>query len=186
MLDIYNKGISDFDLNTAYRAMRKSAMEPPYARDDISEYLEFGYVPIGNNYSVTKTLEYAYDDWALAQFAKVAGNEKDYAVLMKRSLYYRNIFNPAERFMMAKSRQGEWVNKGGFEEGSKWTYSWFVPYNMKDLINLMGGKDEFIAKLETCFEEGHYYHDNEPPRFYPYLFNQAGAPWIGQKWVRDS
>jgi putative alpha-1,2-mannosidase len=184
IIDSYVKGITDFDINKAYEAMRKSLFQPPFARRDLSTYLQHQYVPAEGSYSVTKTLEYAYNDWALAQFAKMLDKKDDYKLLTRRSLYYRNLFDPSTKFMRAKSKDGTW-SSGGFREGDKWTYTWFVPQNINDLINLFGGAKEFSSKLETCFEDKHYYHDNEPPLHYAYLFNYAGVPWKTQKWARE-
>ena len=184
IVDSYVKGITDFDVNKAYEAMRKSIMNPPFGRRDIVVYLELGYVPAEQNDSVTKTLEYPYDDWALAQFAKLLGKEEDYNELMKRAYYYRNVFNSSERFMIARNEDSSWTI-GGYAEGDKWTYSWFVPHDPQGLINLMGGYEAFNTQLEECFDRNHYIHDNEPPLHYAYLFSYARVPWRTQKWVRE-
>ncbi len=184
IVDSYVKGITDFDIKKAYEAMRKSLFQPPFARRDLASYLQYQYVPAEVSYSVTKTLEYAYNDWTLAQFAKILGREDEYKILMERSLYYRNLFDPSTKFMRAKSNDGSW-SSGGFREGDKWTYSWFVPHNVNDLINLFGGAQEFRSQLENCFRDKHYIHDNEPPLHYAYLFNYAGFPWKTQEWARE-
>ena len=184
IVDSYVKGITDFDFNKAYEAMRKSIMEPPFGRRDIAVYLELGYVPAEQNDSATKTLEYAYDDWALAQFAKTFEREEDYNTLMKRAYYYRNVFDLSTRFMSAKTKEGAWTI-GGFIEGNTWVYSWFVPHDPQGLINLMGGYEAFNTRLEECFDKNHYMHDNEPLLHYAYLFSYARVPYRTQKWVRE-
>jgi len=183
IVDSYLKGITDFNIEEAYQAMRKSLIGPPFGREDIASFLKFGYVPAEKNRSVTKTLEYAYNDWVLAHFAEIRNQEEDYSRLIKRAHYYRNIFKSSERFMVARNKDGSWAI-GGYAEGNKWTYSCFVLHDVQGLINLMGGRKAFTEKLERCFEEGHYNHDNEPPLHYAYLFDYAGMPWKTQKYVR--
>jgi len=188
ILDSYVKGISDFDIEKAYEAMRKSIMEPPYARRDFTPYVEYGYVPATQEDNVTKTLEYAYNDWALTEFIRKTDRVEelaaDYKILSDRAYSYENLFNPAVRFMRAKTADGNW-SEGGYCEGTEWTYSWYVPHDVQGLINLMGGRREFSDKLELCFAEDYYVHDNEGPLHYAYLFNYAGEPWRTQKWARD-
>jgi putative alpha-1,2-mannosidase len=182
--DSYFKGIRDFDINIAYAAMKKSILAAPFIFKDMENYLELGYVPAELPESVTRTLEYAYDDWALAEFAKAINQTDDFKILAKRSLNYRNLFNPSERLMIARQNDGSWNRHGGYKEGDKWAYSWFVPHNVNDLINLMGGKKSFVEHLESTFIDGKYVHDNEPILSNAYLFNYAEAPWETQKWVR--
>lgn len=182
IVDSYFKGLSGFDLEKAYKAMRLRLIDKPYP--DMQAYDNLGYVPAEIPESVTRTLEYAYNDWVLAQMAKALGKEDDYQLLLKRSFNYRNCFNPAEMFMHPKNGDGSWALSGGFKEGDKWTYSWFVPHNMNDLLNLMGGSQSFANKLDKAFSEDYYIHDNEPILHYAYLFNYAGESWRSQKWVR--
>jgi putative alpha-1,2-mannosidase len=184
IVDSYAKGITDFDVELAYKAMENALSEPPFIRPDIENYLHYGYVPAEQSYSATKTLEYAYNDWTMAEFAQLLGRNNDYEIFAQRALSYQKIFNPATKFMQAKTKAGEWVEEG-FREGDKWTYSWFVPHDVQGLINLMGGDQLFADKLNTCFEQGFYVHDNEPPLHYAYLFNYAGAPGLTQKWVEE-
>jgi len=184
IVDAYLKGVTGFDTEKAYEAMHKSLMEPPFGRPDIAEYLKYKYVPAEYDSSVTKTLEYAYDDWVLAQYAQLFGRQEDYEELMARAHYWQNVFNPNTRFMEAKTATGEWA-VGGYEEGDQWTYTGFVPHDVQGLINLMGGREAFVTWLEECFEAGHYLHDNEPPLHYVYLFNYAGEAWRTQNWVRN-
>ncbi len=182
IVDSYMKEVRDFDVGLAYEAMRKAVLDSPFVRSDIGKYIQFGYVPAEQSYSVTKTLEYAYDDWALAQLAGKLGFIADRNELLHRAHFYRNIFNPETKFMQAKTTNGLWEQEG-FREGDKWTYSWFVPHDIRGLINLMGGDELFVKKLDECFRAGYYVHDNEPALHYTYLFNYAGAPWLTQEWV---
>lgn len=186
IVDSYFKGAADFDIELAYQAMRAALMEPPYGRGDISSYLEYGYVPAELNYSVTKTVEYAYNDWTLMRFAELLGKSEDALELAERSLYYRNVFNGSIRLTMPKYADGSWAeDREGYNEGNTWVYSWFVPHNVQDLVNLMGGRLAFAELLDRCFDEGHYVHDNEPPLHYAYLYAYSGHPWKVQDRVRE-
>ncbi len=184
IVDSYFKGITDFDIHKAYEGMRDPLLVPSRMRTDMKEYDQLGFVPAENPGSVTRTLEYAYNDWVMAQMARELNKEGEYENLLNRSFNYRNVFNPSERFMQPRNRDGSRAQMGGFREGDKWTYSWFVPHNVRDLINLMGGSESFSSHLDQAFSEGHYIHDNEPPLHYAWLFNFAGKPWLTQYWVR--
>ena len=124
ILDSYVKGISDFDTEKAYEAMRKSIMQPPFARRDITPYVKYGYVPSTQEDNVTKTLEYAYNDWALTEFIRktdrVEDLAEDYRILRDRAYAYQNLFDPSVRFMRAKTKDGIW-SEGGYCEGTEWT-----------------------------------------------------------------
>ncbi|HEY3414372.1 MAG TPA: GH92 family glycosyl hydrolase [Armatimonadota bacterium] len=167
--------------------------------------------------SVSVTLEHSYDDWCLAQMAKALGKEDDYRLFMKRAHNYQNLFNPAIGLMAPKSADGRWVEpfdpkysggfagEGYFAEGNSWVYTWHVQHDVQGLINLMGGRDKFIAKLDTLFLTGRtmdklaflgqfpdmtglmgmYCQGNEPAFHIPYLFNYGGQPWKTQRKVRE-
>ncbi len=181
ILDAYRKGI-EIDKEKAYKAMRASLMEPPYARQDMAYFIENEFVSSKHSYSVTKTLEYAYDYWAMGEMAKDLGATEDYSVLRKKSYAYNSIYNPDTKFMTAKKDDGSW-DRGGYREGDKWAYNWSATHDVQGLINLNGGKESFVKLLEKSFENEHYYHDNEPPMHNAYLFSYAGKPWKTQKWV---
>ena len=117
--DSYFKNIRDFDISKAYNAMKKSLLITPFGRENIDDYIAHHYVPAEIGYSVTKTLEYSYDYWAMAQMAKVLNKPEDYKVCIERSAWFENIFNPDTKFMTAKSTAGTW-QKGGYREGDKW------------------------------------------------------------------
>ena len=159
--------------------------------------------------SVSITLEQAFDDWCVAQLAKRLGKEKDYNHFMKRSAFYRNLFNSKTGFFQPKNDKGEWIEpfdpykygaNGGypFTEGNAWQYFWYVPQNIPDLISLTGGNKAFVAKLDTFFTVsrqsgalndnasgfvGQYAHGNEPSHHVAYLYACAGEPWKTQKYV---
>jgi predicted alpha-1,2-mannosidase len=187
ILDAYNKGIRNFDLNKSLPVIHKSLMVAPYARRQMAEFYTTGYVPAEIANSVTHTLEFAYNDWALAELIRASGNAKFYSsdlkILDQKSRSYRNLYDADSGFMRARTINGEWTS-GGYSEGTQWTYTWFVPHDIKGLINLMGGNKKFSDKLSVCFEKGYYVHDNEPPLHYPYLFDFSGAPWKTQLWTR--
>jgi putative alpha-1,2-mannosidase len=194
ILDGYSKGVRNFDIGKARRAIRKSLLEPPYARRDMAFYRQSGYVPANITNNVSQTLEFAYDDWAGARFLeltkgggrkKLAADslEEDILALRKGGGNYKNLYDPSTFFMRAKTDSGVW-GKGGYCEGTEWTYTWYVPHDIRGLINLVGGKRKFTDRLAECFEDGHYAHDNEPPLHYAYLFDYTGEPWKTQQWAR--
>lgn len=187
ILDSYVKGVTNFNISKACEAMRKSLLDSPYARREMADFIRYGYVPANVTSSVTHSLEFAYDNWAAAIFLEKTGNKekylKDWQTLLSRARNYRHSYHPANGFMEARTKEGQWV-AGGYSEGTPWTYSWYVPHDVQGLINLMGGNKTFSDRLNQCFQEGHYVHDNEPPLHYAYLFNFSGQPWKTQQWAR--
>lgn len=209
IVDAVLKGIAGVDAEKAYEAVRNSSkFSHPNSPFDIWE--KFGYIPENlQSQSVSITLEQSFDDWCVAQLAKKLGKEKDYKLFMKRSAFYRNLFNPKTRFFQPKNDKGEWMEpfdpykygaNGGypFTEGNAWQYFWYVPHNIPDLITLTGGKQAFIAKLDTFFTSRHksgelndnasgfigqYAHGNEPSHHVAYLYAYAGEAWKTQKYV---
>ena len=167
--------------------------------------------------SVSVTLEHCYDDWCLAQMAKDLGKEDDYRLFMQRAHNYQNLYKPELGLMAPKTADGQWVEpfdpkySGGFAgeeyfaEGNSWAYSWHVQHDVQGLINLMGGKDQFLDKLNELFVTtysmdklqffaqmpdmtgliGMYCHGNEPSFNITYLYNYAGQPWMTQNKVRQ-
>lgn len=205
--DAYVKGIRNFDIGKAYEALRKNAFESPgsYAeycqgkgRRAMESYLKYGYIPLEDSVKeafhkggqVSRTLEYAYDDYVLAQLAKALGHEEDAAMLLQRSQNYRNVFDKTIRCMNGRYADGTFANTNPFHyypfitEGLPCHYTWYVPHDMAGLIELMGGKEAFIAKLDTMFTENHYWHGNEPCHQVAYLYAYAGQPWKTQLQVR--
>ena len=183
LLDSYVKGI-DMDITSVYEAMTASLLKPPFGRRDIKSFFEGNYVPAEKSYSVTKTMEYSYNFWAMAQMAKELGKTSDYDLLIEKSQYFKNSYNPDTKFMTAKSLSGDW-ERGGYREGDKWSYNWTSTHDIQSLINLAGGKNEFIKQLDSCFQTGKYFHDNEPPLHNAYLYSYAGHPWKTQEVVRN-
>lgn len=207
--DAYFKGFRDYDVEKAYEAMKKSANQ---GNDDIKLFNKYGYVPSDKTReSVSKTLEYAYDDWCIAQMAKALDKQDDYQEYLKRSRYYRNLYDSTSGFMRPKLASGKWeepfdpraaptdFSKRNFTEANAWQYLWYVPQDVSDLIKLMGGKDQFVARLDTLFNTspkvseggvpdmsgliGQYVQGNEPDQQTPYMYDYGGAPWKTQKVV---
>jgi len=168
IVDAYMKGIRDFDVEEAYKGMKKSAMELPSpkhlfkGRRGLKEYKKFGYIPYktpGVRASVSTTLEYAYPDWCIAQMAKALEKMDDYDYFIKRAYNYKNVFDPSTRFMRPRHKDGSWVTPFdplawgyGFCESNSWQQTFFVPHDVPGLIDLMG-KENFIEKLDTLFEK---------------------------------
>ena len=218
ILDAYRKGIKNFDLQKAYEAVRKNAMETPpvdhrsRGRIGLEYYLKLGYVPYNKiRESVSRTLEYAFNDWCVAQLAKEAGKMDDYGMFMKRASNYKNIIDLTTGFARPKNSEGKWlepfdpkfVGQGDdrhYTEANAWQYTLFVPHDVKGMIQLTGGRKNFVAKLDTLFTTsseikstvaditgliGQYAHGNEPGHHTVYLYNYAGAPWRTQYMARN-
>ena len=187
IVDSYMKGIRHFDKVLAYNAM-KASLNVASGSKDFSAYAKLGYVPGSFSESVTKTVEFAYDDWALSQFAgKVMGDQNEYNKLEKRSFSYRNLFNAEAMALLPRLGNKFNLNPGnsGFKEGDAWSYSMFVPHNPIDLVNLFGGDTGFTQHLDSALEKHFILFDNEPVLHVPYLFNYASRADLTQKWVRN-
>lgn len=207
--DAIFKGIAGVDEEEAYEAVFNSSTTP-HLNSPFDIWEKYGYMPENlQTQSVSITLEQAYDDWCVAQLAKRLGKTADYERFMKRSAFYRNLYNPDTHFFQSKNDKGEWIEpfdpykygaNGGypFTEGNAWQYYWYVPQNIPDLIALTGGKKAFIEKLDTFFSStqqsgelnsnasgfiGQYAHGNEPSHHVAYLYALAGAPWKTQEYV---
>ncbi len=197
IVDAYFKGVKGFDVARAYNAIKTTAMNPDY--DSLPEYDRLGWVPCDwESESVSKTQEYGYDDWCIAQMAKSLGKTADYEHFMRRSASYKNIFDPSVKFMRGKDHEGKWRTPFDpnahvdITEGTSWQYSWYVPQDVPGLIALHGGNENFTKKLDELFgvgkpenvkdEEmygviGNYWHGNEPSHHIIYLYCYAGQNW---------
>ncbi len=203
--DAYVKGVRDYDINLAYNAMRKDAMMAPKSdnyRNRFSDRQEWtgyeaqaglqffhtlGYVPADlKAESVSRTIEYGVDDYCIAQVAKDLGKMDDYEKLMSWSKNYKNLYNEKTGFLSPRKYDGSWFPNrfDGFTEGSPWTYLFGAMHDVEGMIEMIGGAEQFVAKLDQNFEEDHYRHDNEPGHHYIYLYNYAGQPWKTQELVR--
>ncbi len=208
--DAYRKNIRDFDAEHAFQAMKASATYGPY--DGLGHYMHYGFVPIDKETEgASKTLEYAYDDWAIAQMAKAMGNEEDHRYFMARSASYRNIWDSSTGFMRAKRSDNTFREPfdpfyaeygGDYTEGNAWQYTWYVPHDQQGLIRMMGGPEAFAGRLDSLFmfeagkeKYGHvediagligqYAHGNEPSQHIAYLYVYAGMPWKTQKRIHQ-
>lgn len=187
LVDSYQKGIQ-LDSGLAYKAMRATILDSLRPNQDLTAYRQLGYVPAVFSESVTKTVEYAYDDWALAQFAlQVRHDEAIYTKLLSASYSYRHLLYPASLFMLP--RHGATFNvvpgTSGYKEGDSWVYSYFVPQHPADLVNLMGGNRAFVNRLDSALNNQFILFDNETVFHLPYLFNYGGNPAKTQHWVRQ-
>jgi predicted alpha-1,2-mannosidase len=208
--DAIAKGIYNENLPKALEACKSTASYPLY--DGLNYYLKLGYVPEDkSSNSVSKTLEYAYDDWAIAQIALRVGDLSAYDNFMQRSESYRHVFDPVSGFMRPKLSDGNFreafdpldTHGQGFIEGNAWNYGLYIPHDPEKLVKLNGGKAAFAAKLDSLFvlelDDAHieaneditrdgiiglYVHGNEPGHHIPYLYNWTGQPWKTQERVR--
>ena len=210
--DTYLKGVTNFDIQTAYEGMKKGATQESRnpLRPGLKAYLKFGYIPFDDALgdwvwgSVSTGLEYLYADWCIAQLAGKLGKQGDYEEFLRRSKFYKNYYDPKTGFLRPKNKDGSWLepfdpasqccdkNWGGsggpgYVEGNSWHYTFFVPHDIKGLMDLMGGEVLFVEKLQECFDTGNFVMWNEPDMAYPYLFAYANAEaWRTQKYVRES
>jgi predicted alpha-1,2-mannosidase len=215
----WQKGIRDFDAQTALKAMIHQQTTPGVVTPEngfagnkfYKSYMELGYVPTEEG-QVSNTLEYAYDDWCVAELAKALGNDEVYQQFIKRAGNYKNVFDPSTKYIRMKHRDGTWVSDkewnpycctsfsgSGYLEGNAWQYSFFNPHDVQGILNLMG-RDEFNKRLDEGFQksvkynfnaEGDLYdlvpinHGNQPNMQAAWLFNYSGKPWLTQKWTRE-
>lgn len=208
--DAYIKGVITDEIDRALAASVVTSKVPYY--DGLEYYMDMGYVPEDkNSSSVSKTLEYAYDDWAIAQLAKKAGNSAVADEYMNRSSFYENVYDSNTGFMRPKLSDGSFKKEfdemdthgQGFIEGNAWNYSLYVPHNLDHMIELMGGKDRMSEHLDSLFvmeiadkyiektEDitrdgiiGNYVHGNEPGHHIPYIYNWTNDVWKTQERVR--
>ena len=211
LADAVAKNTTDADLDQILEASITSSNLKYY--DGIEDYLKYGYVPEDrSSSSVSKTLEYAYDDWCIAQIAKKHGDLKTEANYLKRSESYKNVYNPESGFMHPKLADGNFKKEfdpmdthgQGFIEGNAFNYGLYVPQNVPEMIKMMGGKSKFSKHLDEIFTTeiadkyieqneditrdgiiGNYVHGNEPGHHIPYLYNYTNDAWKTQERVRD-
>lgn len=208
--DAVIKGNADFDVNHALDACVTTARHRDY--DGIGYYMDKGYVPEDkNSSSVSKTLEYAYDDWCIAQMAKKLNRPDIYREFIQRSQNYKHVYDASVGFMRPKMSDGKFRREfdplrtidEGFIEGNAWNYSLYVPQYPDSLIAMMGGEKKFVPHLDSLFTMelpdkyfaeteditrdgiiGNYVHGNEPSHHIAYLYDWTSQPWKTQKWIR--
>ena len=242
LADAYVKGIRSFDAKTAYEGMRKNAFESPktfeeykngMGRRALNSYLKYGYIPMEDsvkeafhtNEQTSRTLEYAFDDFVVAQLAKALAEScsveakdgpytrqslmTDYAELMRRSENWRNVINPKTGWADGRHQNGKWEGntdlvhrKSYITEGATCHYTWYVPQNIQGLFNVINKSVDksakclnrnvqgisqsdtmsaVVSRLDKMFDEGLYWHGNEPCHQVAYLYDAAGAPWKTQQ-----
>ncbi len=233
IVSAWMKGIRGFNIEKAYEGMRKNHFpgglmaKAGYEHDTFSgggieHYIEKGYIPYPlsekrygfHQAGAAQTLEYAYQDWTLAQLAKTLDKKDDYELFSKRALNYKNLWHPEEKWMWTKGHRGEWLEPFNvLEYGNAWVesnaaqYTWWVPHDVKGLVELMGGEENFSTKLNRSFEmaskhdfvsgkshsvetvrenrEVYLNYGNQPCMQTVFLFNHAGKPWLTQYWSRQ-
>jgi predicted alpha-1,2-mannosidase len=213
IVDAYLKGIGDFDPKKALAACVAKANIDEYR--GIGLYKKYGYVPYdvtdhynSENWSLSKTLEYAYDDYCIARMAEKLGEKQIADEFYKRSLNYKNVYNSQTTFMQPRNNKGSFIENFSPDdytphicESNGWQYFWSVQQDVDGLINLVGGKERFTQKLDSMFTYnpsadedlpifstgmiGQYAHGNEPSHHVIYLFNAIGQPWKTQKYAAE-
>lgn len=204
----YLKGISTAHVSGAYRLMRRNAFDLPEKEQDykdgkgrrgLTSYLKFGYIPLEDSVKdafhkmeqVSRTMEYAYDDYALSQLSKKLGFDADYKLLIKRADNYKNVFDPAVGFVRGRMKNGNWtkmfdpdVRQTYITEGTPRQYTFYVPQDVPGLARLMGGRKILEAKLDSIFIKNEYWHGNEPGHQIPFMYNYTASCWKTQNEVR--
>ena len=224
LVDAYLKGIRVDDVKTLYEGLIHGTehVHPTVSstgRLGHEYYNTLGYVPydVNINENAARTLEYAYNDWCIYQIAKALGRpKKELDLYAKRAMNYRNLFDNETKLMRGKNKDGKFMApfsplKWGdaFTEGNSWHYTWSVFHDPQGLIDLMGGRETFVAMLDSVFtvpplfdesyygqviheiremqimNMGNYAHGNQPIQHMIYLYNYAGEPWKAQYWLRQ-
>ena len=208
--DAMAKNVGDFDYNRALQASVNTANVPYF--DGLKDYKDYNYVPDDKSHSsVSKTLEYAYNDWCIAQMANQINNIPVNEEFMKRSAFYKNVYDPASGYMRPRLSNGKFredfdpmdTHGQGFIEGNAWNYGLYVPQNISNMVDMMGGNERFTQHLDSLFTMdideryiakheditrdgiiGNYVHGNEPGHHIPYLYNWTGHPEKTQERVR--
>jgi len=204
--DAYLKGF-DFDIEKAYKYMRKNAFETPdpenyidgKGRRALESYNQFGYIPLEDEVrnafhkqeQVSRTLEYAYDDWCVAQVANKLGKKEDFDILAARAFNYTNVFDNSKGWMNGRFADETFTEdfdpnheQSYITEGTPKHYTWYVPHDVEGLKSLMGGDEVFKKKLNQLVDIKEYWHGNEPSHQIPYLFNYVGQWDKTQKTVK--
>ncbi len=204
----WNKGLRDYDVPAAYALIRKNAFESPatymeykngMGRRALASYMKFGYLPMEDSVQeafhkkeqVSRTLEYAYDDYTVSLLARGLGKTGDFKLLSKRSFNYKNVFDPEVGMMRGRHETGRFtdsfhpdIRESYITEGTPRQYTFYVPHDIRGLATLMGGTKAFEQSLDSLFMKGEYWHGNEPGHQIPFLYNYTASPWKTQQEVR--
>lgn len=221
--DAYLKGLRGYDIETLWEALKHGAnnVHPKVGasgRTGYEQYNQFGYIPndVRISQNVARTLEYAYDDWTIYRLGKALNKPaEEIDIYAKRAMNYKNLYNPKNKLMAGRASDGSFPETfdpaawgRDFTEGNSWHYSWSVFHDPQGLIDLMGGRGEFIPMLDSVFiipgsvgmnsrrmihemremqvmDMGQYAHGNQPIQHMVYLYNYAGEPWKAQYWARE-
>ncbi|MCD8739933.1 GH92 family glycosyl hydrolase [Mucilaginibacter roseus] len=204
----YVRGIRDYDVKAAYSLMRQNAFKIPTRSDYVDgkgrraldSYLKYGYIPLEDSVpdafhkkeQVSRTLEYAFDDYALAQVARGIGVTADYEVLIKRARNYLNVFDPSVKMVRGRYIDGSWVKpfhanlkQSYITEGTPQQYTFYAPQDINGLAKAMGGPHQLELSLDKLFETGEYWHGNEPGQQIPFMFTYTSSPWKTQRYVHE-
>ncbi|HNU68196.1 MAG TPA: GH92 family glycosyl hydrolase [Myxococcota bacterium] len=202
--DGFLKGFDDFDIDLAWEGMKKGSLQDSenplpdgmcgyFNRGTPPDYVDLGFVSMDCDVdqSASMTLEHAHNDWCVARFARAIGQDEWADFFLARSMNYVNHWNQEAGFMVPKNRDGSWlqdfdpVGGAGFCEADSWKYTWSVPQDVCGLVELMGGPENFVAKLDQFFDGGHFAMDNQPDFHVPWLYAFAGAAARTQETVSD-
>lgn len=216
--DCYFKGIRNYDAEAAFEAMKQSAMKDFCGTSmrypvGLKNYKQYGYVPADLEMeAVARTLEYAYDDWCVAQMAKMLGKQNDYDYFIQRAESYRKVVDPTTRLARGRMADGSWRTpfdpflsnhrRDDYCEGDAWQWTFFVPHDVTGLAKQMGGNNVLVTQLDSLFTLdsklhganasgdvsgmiGQYAHGNEPGHHTIYMYDYVGQPWKTQKYVRQ-
>lgn len=208
--DAYMKGIRGYDADEALEAMVASASYTPFGH--LGDYMKLGYVPVDRDpEGVSKTVEYAFDDWTIYRVAQAMGRKEIAAEFQKRAANWRNVFDTGAGFTRPRLGDGSYREPfdparagadSGFTEGNAWQYSWYQPHDEGGLVRALGGDARLVAKLDAMFDAkvdpkqyadvediagmiGQYIHGNEPSHHLAYLYNYAGQPWRTQERLKQ-
>lgn len=221
--DAYVKGLRSYDIETLWAALKHGAnnVHPKVSatgRKGYDHYNKYGYIPndVDVDQNVARSLEYAYNDWTIYQLGRALNKPADeIEIYAQRALNYKNLYNPKRKLMAGRAKDGSFSESfkptdwgRDFTEGNSWHYSWSVFHDPQGLIDLMGGKKEFVTMLDSVFiipgakgmdsrsmihemremqvmDMGQYAHGNQPIQHMVYLYNYAGEPWKAQYWSRE-
>lgn len=208
--DAHAKGIEGFDEDLAWKYMSQNAFTfndnrlsyiSGKGRRALDTYLKYGYLHMGEKVpdsfhkqeQVSRTLEYAYDDFVLSKYAESLGKKAAYQKLIKRASNWKNVFDESTGYVRGKFADGSWFEPFDanetrtpyITEGTPFQYTWYVPHDIYGLMEAMGGKQIFIDKLDTLFETDQYWHGNEPGHQTAYMYAYAGVPWKTQQKIRQ-
>ena len=206
--DAFCKNVINLSQNEYELTLKNATVSPKNYSDYVQgkgrralpSYLKYGYIPLEDsvkesyhkNEQVSRTLEYAYDDFALSRIASGMGDNSDYELLSKRAMNYKNVFDKQNDCVRGRYKDGSWIkdfdkyNRVSYiTEGTPWQYTWYVPQDVEGLIKLMGGEKKFNDSLDSFFAAGQYWHGNEPGQQIPFLYNYSGQPWKTQEKVSE-